>query len=198
MVDGEELLRQGFHQGNKAMVLGWRLGAGSFMNRAWLSGQIMVITHVGRSSGRVYRTPVNYARGDGDVHCIAGFGPRTDWYRNVLAHRTVQLWLPSERFGGPVAWWDAVAEQVDDDRERLIRIREVLVASGFAGRLDGFRPSMGDDDLAVLGADFPVVRMRLDAPRTGDGGPGDLAALWQVAATALVPFALRGAFARRR
>ena len=192
MTSHEDALRRGFHYGNKAMVLGWRLGAGSFMNKAWLSGQIMVITHVGRSSGRRYRTPVNFSRDGADVFCCAGFGPSTDWYRNVLAHRTVELWLPGAQFGGPVEWWEAQAESMEDDPERLVRLREVLTASGFAGRLDGFRPSMPDDELAVLGADYPVVRLRLTSARTGPGGPGDLSAWWQIAAMAMVPLSVRG------
>jgi deazaflavin-dependent oxidoreductase (nitroreductase family) len=189
MVDGAEALRKGFHYGNKAMVFGWRLGLGSFMNRAWLSGQIMVITHVGRTSGRTYRTPVNYARFDGDVYCIAGFGERTDWYRNALAHPEVELWLPSERFGGPVAWWRATAEPVSGDPMRLDRLRDVLVASGFAGRLDGFRPGMSDEELRTMGEEYPVLRIRLGEACTGDGGPNDIAALWPAAATIAVPLA---------
>ncbi len=192
MTTTEEALRQVFHYGNKAMLLGWRLGAGSFMNRAWLSGQIMVVTHIGRSSGRVYRTPVNFARGQDEVYCIAGFGGSSDWYRNIMARPQVELWLPSARFGGSVAWWDAVAEPVDDDPERIVRLREVLIASGFAGRLDGFRPSMTDEDLLTMASDYPVVRLRTLAARTGDGGPGDLSAVWQAAATAMLPFAVRG------
>ena len=169
------------------MVLGWRLGMGSFMNRSWLSGQIMVITHTGRSSGRSYRTPVNYARWGDDVYCIAGFGPQTDWYRNVLAHPDVEVWVPGRAFGGPVSWWRAEMEPVLDETARLNRLRDVLVASGFAGRLDGFRPSMSDSALAQMGTDYPVLRTRLVEPRTGEGGPGDLSAAWICAATVAAP-----------
>jgi deazaflavin-dependent oxidoreductase (nitroreductase family) len=188
----EDLLRSGFHFGNKAMLLGWRLGAGSFLNQAWLSGQIMVVTHVGRSSGRRYRTPVNYARDCDAVYCIAGFGSRSDWYLNALAHPDVEVWVPSGVLGGPVEWWQAHAEQVDDPSERLWRLREVLVASGFAGRLDGFRPTMPDAALADFGAGYPVLRLRLRSALTGSGGPGDLAAWWQMAALSMVPVAVRG------
>jgi deazaflavin-dependent oxidoreductase (nitroreductase family) len=44
-----------------------------------------IVTHVGRRSGRVYRTPINVFR-DGDDYRIAlTYGPETDWVRNVLA-----------------------------------------------------------------------------------------------------------------
>jgi deazaflavin-dependent oxidoreductase (nitroreductase family) len=190
MSDGAEVLRQGFRQGNRAMVLGWRVGIGSFMNRPWLSGQIMVITHTGRSSGRRYRTPVNYARFGPDVYCIAGFGAGSDWYRNVLVDPRIEIWLPSGVFGGPVSWWEATAETVTDEPFRLERMRDVLVASGFAGRLDGFRPGLADEDLRALSEDFPMLRVTLGQARTGAGGPGDLAAVWQVAASALAALCL--------
>ncbi|MEZ5114667.1 MAG: nitroreductase family deazaflavin-dependent oxidoreductase [Candidatus Nanopelagicales bacterium] len=198
MSERDEALRQAFRVFNRGMLLAWRLDLGRFLNRPWLGGQIMVITHTGRTSGARYRTPVNYARYDGDVYCTAGFGRRTDWYRNVLAHPQVEVWLPGEQLGAPVGWWEATATPVpDDDPDRLPRLREVLVASGFAGRLDGFRPGMPDDALATLTENLPLVRIGLGAARTGDGGPGDLAAVWPLAATVLAPLAGRGLLRRR-
>jgi deazaflavin-dependent oxidoreductase (nitroreductase family) len=44
-----------------------------------------IVVHRGRSSGRVYRTPVNaFARPGGYVVALT-YGPRADWVRNVLA-----------------------------------------------------------------------------------------------------------------
>jgi deazaflavin-dependent oxidoreductase (nitroreductase family) len=44
-----------------------------------------IVTHVGRRSGRTYRTPVNVFR-DGDRYTFAlTYGPESDWVRNVLA-----------------------------------------------------------------------------------------------------------------
>ena len=44
-----------------------------------------VVSHVGRRSGRVYRTPVNLFR-DGDRYVIAlTYGSDSQWVRNVLA-----------------------------------------------------------------------------------------------------------------
>lgn len=190
----EQALRKVFHYGNRLMLLNWRLGAGSFLNRRWPFGQIMVITHTGRRSGRRYRTPVNYARHDGSVYATAGFGEETDWYRNLMATPDAELWLPSTRIGGPVAWWRVRASTVTDPAENLARLRDVMVASGFAGALDGFRASMPDAELEPWTLKYPVIRFELIEPLTGDGGPSDLAA-WPAN---IAPVVAAVALARRR
>ncbi len=44
-----------------------------------------ILTHVGRTSGRVYSIPINIFP-DGDDYVIAlTYGPHTDWAKNVLA-----------------------------------------------------------------------------------------------------------------
>ena len=50
----------------------------------WTPG-FAIVTHTGRRSGRVYRTPVNVVR-DGDRYVFAlTYGADSDWVRNVLA-----------------------------------------------------------------------------------------------------------------
>jgi deazaflavin-dependent oxidoreductase (nitroreductase family) len=68
-----------------------------------------IVSHVGRRSGRAYRTPVNVFR-EGEQYVFAlTYGPDADWVRNVLAAggcrletrgRTVELRDP-ERFNDP-------------------------------------------------------------------------------------------------
>src|ERR1700730_6879388 len=62
-----------------------------------------VIIHVGRTSHRVYRTPVNVFRRPGGYVVALTYGPGSDWVRNVLASggctletrgRTVRLIRP--------------------------------------------------------------------------------------------------------
>ena len=48
----------------------------------WLPG-FAVVTHVGRSTGRVYDTPVNAFGVDGGVAVALTYG-RADWVKNVL------------------------------------------------------------------------------------------------------------------
>ena len=50
-----------------------------------------IVRHVGRKSGRVYRTPVNSFRND-DAYIIAlTYGPESDWVKNVLAAGSCEL-----------------------------------------------------------------------------------------------------------
>lgn len=51
---------------------------------SWMPG-FALVSHVGRRSGRLYRTPVNVFR-DGDRYVFAlTYGADSDWVKNVLA-----------------------------------------------------------------------------------------------------------------
>ncbi len=44
-----------------------------------------IVHHVGRNSGRAYRTPVNAFRTDGGYIIALTYGSESDWVQNVLA-----------------------------------------------------------------------------------------------------------------
>jgi deazaflavin-dependent oxidoreductase (nitroreductase family) len=44
-----------------------------------------IIEHVGRRSGRGYRTPLNVFRAPGGFVVLLDYGPDTDWVRNLTA-----------------------------------------------------------------------------------------------------------------
>ena len=44
-----------------------------------------VVVHRGRTSGRVYRTPINAFRRNGGYVFVMTYGPDVDWVRNVEA-----------------------------------------------------------------------------------------------------------------
>lgn len=182
----EERLRHGFSRYlNPFMLTLWRLGLASWFN-AWpeVGGCIMVITHTGRKTGVRRRTPVNYALVDGEVYAVAGFGSISDWYKNLRAHPEVELWMPEGR-------WRAVAEDISDDPRRLLLVRQVMIASGFAARAFGIDPHrITDEELARLSAKYPLLHFRRTDPLTGPGGPGDLAWVWPLATMLLIPLVL--------
>jgi len=185
-IDKEKALQQGFKYLNKFMLGMWRLGLGTWVN-AWpeVGGRIMVITHTGRKSGLRRHTPVNYAIVDGELYCTAGFGPTSDWYRNIMADPQVEVWLPD-------GWWEGAAEDISQHPARTALLREVLIASGFAARAAGIDPrTMNDEEISQATSKYPLIHIRRVAPRTGPGGPGDLAWIWPLATMILLPIALR-------
>jgi deazaflavin-dependent oxidoreductase (nitroreductase family) len=72
----------------------WHLG--------WLLGhRFLCLTHQGRRSGRRYRTVlevIGHDRTRGELIVMAGFGPTSDWYRNILAHPAIEIAVGRERF----------------------------------------------------------------------------------------------------
>lgn len=151
-------LRQFFHAMNHFMVFCWKIGLGRMFN-AWPSvgGRIMVIRHHGRKTGREYLTPVNYAIVGDEIYCTAGFGARTDWYRNILADPCIQLWLPQGRR-------QARATDVSDDPRRVALLRAITAASGLAGPLMGVdQNKLTDDQLEAIGRDYRLVCFQLES-----------------------------------
>ena len=181
----EKSMRNIFRSFNKFMLLLFRLGLGSYVNGTRWGGWIMVLSQVGRKSGLLRRTPLNYALVDGDVYCLAGFGAQADWYRNILANPQVEVWLVEGR-------WAGIAEDVSDHPQRLDLLRKVLIASGFASYAAGIDPlKLDDEDLDALTQNYRLVRIRRQEARTGPGGPGDLAWVWPLATMILLPLALK-------
>lgn len=59
-------------------------------------GEYPVVTHVGRTSGRSYETPLDaYPTKTGYV-LVARYGPESDWVRNILAAETATLRIDGE------------------------------------------------------------------------------------------------------
>jgi deazaflavin-dependent oxidoreductase (nitroreductase family) len=181
-----ERLRLGFKYFTRFMLLMWRLGLGRFFN-TWpaVSGRVMVVTHRGRITGKLRRTPLNYAIVDGDIYCTAGFGKVSDWYRNIKENPEVELWLPD-------SWWAGSVEEVDRQHPGwLALLRQVLIGSGFAAYAAGINPHrIGDEELQQVAAEYRLLRIRRQAARTGPGGPGDLSWVWPLATMILLPLVL--------
>ena len=181
----EERLRQLFKKFNRFMMLVWRLGLGKWLN-AWPSvgGRIMVITHTGRKTGRKRRTPVNYNVVDGEIYCTAGFGSKSDWYRNVMADPRTEVWLPD-------GWWAAVIEDASDHENRTDLMRQVLIGSGIVAPLFGIDPKkLSDAELEEVTAPYCLLHVKRQEARTGSDGPGELAWIWPLATMILLPLIL--------
>ena len=175
-----QLFRRGFRRLNRGMELLWRLGLGGFAD-VWPSGfgRLLVIEHTGRKSGARRRTPVNYTVAGDDLYCVAAFGERTDWYRNLLSTPDTAVWLPDGR-------WEARVTDASDRPDRIDLMRRVLIDSGFAARLFGLNPlRINDDDLAEATATYRLMRIEPIRRQDSPDGPNDLAWVWVPIAAAL-------------
>jgi len=160
------------------MVPMFRLGFGPFMGSPF-GGYIMVLKVIGRKTGKVRYTPVSYAIENGNVYCLAGFGKRADWYRNLRAHPNIEVIMP----GGAIA---GIAEEVTDPDERLRMLRRILINAGFAGLFYGYDPrTVSDEQLIKTTHDVPVMRIRPVGIGNGASDPGGWAWVLTVASTVL-------------
>jgi len=181
----EDNLRIIFKIFNRFMLLLWRLGLGSWGNGTTFGGSLMVIKHTGRKTGLVRHTPVNYAIVNGDVYCTAGFGKVSDWYRNIMVHPEVEVWLPDGR-------WAGIAEDATDDEYSHLLLQQVIIASGFAGPLFGVNPKkLSDEDFKDLLESYRLIRIRRADALTGSGGPGDLSWIWPLSTFVLLWLLIR-------
>ncbi|WP_123028914.1 nitroreductase family deazaflavin-dependent oxidoreductase [Mycolicibacterium stellerae] len=56
----------------------------------WLPG-FGILEHVGRKSGKAYRTPLNVFPTDDGVAVLLTYGPNRDWLKNVTAAGNAEL-----------------------------------------------------------------------------------------------------------
>lgn len=161
------------------MVPMFRLGFGLFFGNPF-TGYIMVMKVIGRKTGRVRLTPVNYAIHKGNVYCISGGGKESDWFRNLLANPEVELILP----GGCIY---VRMDEVTDSEEKLIIARQALKNAGFAGFFEGYNPfTITDAELTEKTADLPVLRFRPLGLGSGASDAGGWAWIWAFVTTVIL------------
>lgn len=103
-----------------------------FNPRAIAGGKWPVLTHVGRTSGVTYRTPLDAFPVDGGYLFVLVYGSGSDWVRNVLAANGARLRvdgteveLTAPRLVGEEEAFRALPDEVARP-PRLLRITEFL------------------------------------------------------------------------
>jgi hypothetical protein len=91
-----------------------------------------------------------------EIYCTAGFGSISDWFRNILVYHRVELWLPDGKHL-------ACAEDISTSPNRLSLMRQVIIASGFAGPLFGVNPKkLNDEQLNQVSKNYRLVHFTFD------------------------------------
>ena len=180
------LLRAAFKALNRWFMLpAHRVGLGPWVSTP-IGGWILVLRVRGRKSGRMRDTPLNYLIEDGAVWVMAGFGRRTEWYRNLLADPAVEVRLPGRRFAG-------TADEILDPAVRARVIPRLVRATGLPGTMVVPAPWIAPDEDVLDATGFvPLVRIRMrdgSALGAGPDDPGGRAWIWRQAVVMAVALA---------
>ena len=153
-----------------------RAGLGAWVSTP-IGGHIGLLRVRGRKSGLMRETPLNYLVAEGAVWVMAGFGPKTEWYRNVAADPRAEVWLPGRRLAG-------VAAEERDPRVRARILPALLRSTLLPGSLVGVNPLTAPDDAITKALDWvPLVRITPDREwlEPGPDDPGGRAWIWRQA-----------------
>ena len=140
----------------------------------WLLGhRFLLLTHVGRRTGRVHRTVLevlDYDVGSGTAVVMAGFGRRSDWYQNLQARPALKVVIGRRAF--PPAQRELAEQEAVtvlagyERRNRLLApvLRAVL------GRLVGWPYDGSEAARRRLVNERPLVAFSPAADRSGGSG----------------------------
>jgi deazaflavin-dependent oxidoreductase (nitroreductase family) len=187
--------RTAFRYANRyAMVPFHRAGLAAWLGNP-VTGWQCLLTTTGRRSGLRRHTPLGYFVADGAAWVLAGYGPSTLWFRNILDDPRVELLLP----GRPPLAANATHESDPSTRARIIPA--LCRSMALPGAMTGcFPPTSSDRRILECVSWVPLVRIApADGSRIAQGpdDPGGLGWTWRVAlATWLSLVGLRAIRAR--
>jgi deazaflavin-dependent oxidoreductase (nitroreductase family) len=74
---------------------------------------VLLLTTVGRSSGKKRVTPLQYEEINGRMYLGSAIGRKADWVKNILANPAVNVQIKSRKFAGNAIVIDDTAQIVD-------------------------------------------------------------------------------------
>ena len=118
----------------RSPLLLWRMGFGPLIGRLFL-----ILTHLGRRSGRVRRTMLEYRLHDGRIYVISAW-PRSDWYQNIKSQPRVTVQTSRGAFGAIARPLTTYADYVGLYRmlEHAPLLRSLFEQLGMENNLTGF------------------------------------------------------------
>jgi deazaflavin-dependent oxidoreductase (nitroreductase family) len=163
-------------------------GHGSWISTP-LTGYVLLLRVRGRRSRQWREAPLSYVIDDGAAWVMAGFGVRTEWYRNLLVDPDVEACLPGRTLR-------CHAAAIDDPVTRARIVPRLARATGLPELLAGCNPwSMRPERVTERLEPYPLVRLApFQGPITaGPDDPGGRAWIWRQTVIGLVTASLVGA-----
>ncbi|MCJ7709907.1 MAG: nitroreductase family deazaflavin-dependent oxidoreductase [Chloroflexi bacterium] len=173
----EPWLRRGFKILNQRFMIPiHRAGLGAWLSTP-IGGYMLLLRVRGRNSGVMRETPLGYFVAEGSAWVLAGFGPRTEWYRNLCADPNVEVWMPGGRHAG-------IAAEELDPAVRARILPPLLKSMSGPALMIGVNPWTATDEAIIETlAWVPLIRLQLDdGPlEPGPDDPGGRAWIWRQA-----------------
>ncbi|MFI6938752.1 nitroreductase family deazaflavin-dependent oxidoreductase [Streptomyces sp. NPDC050418] len=138
----------------RAPIQLYRMGLGVLV-----PSRLLLLRHIGRASGQerqVVIEVVEHERATGSYIVCSGFGPKAQWYRNLLAHPAVTIQVGARRIpvtAEPLGADEGGAFMADYAARHPRAARKLVKFMGFA--VDGTLA-----DYRAAGRELPFVRMR--------------------------------------
>jgi len=127
-----------------------------------LSFGLMLITVIGRRSGREYTIPVGYQRDGGLITVLASEAPTKQWWRNFETAAPTRLRVRGSDLAGTGM---LVAPGSDEFRAQSERTLRRLPFMGKVFGVDDYDRKRGltEEQLRALGKNIAIVQIRIDA-----------------------------------
>jgi deazaflavin-dependent oxidoreductase (nitroreductase family) len=120
---------------------------------------ILLLTTIGRKSGKPRVTPLQYEEIDGKIYLGAAIGQKADWFRNIQANPKVEVRVKSRRFSG-------LAEAITDTKQIAdfleVRLRRHPRMIGAMLRAEGMRMPPERSDLEQYATQLTLVAIKPD------------------------------------
>ena len=139
-----------------ALLYDWHLG--------WLLGRrFLRLTHIGRLSGRTYRTVLEVVgenRAENELVVVAGLGRSAQWYRNLQVREPVEVAIATDRFVPihrelPLAEAEAVLAHYEQRNRYLVPVIRAVLSWLVGWHYDGTDPARHR-----LVAELPLIGLR--------------------------------------
>lgn len=129
-----------------------------------VTGSLLLLTTIDRTTGEPKRTPLGYAVVGGAVVVMSGSGAKAEWFRNAVADPRVEVVLPGTRLRGS-------ASPVTDPGRRRTALRALLDSMPIPSLMLGCDPATDNTSLDELATRCPVLAITPTAVLPGPFDP---------------------------
>ena len=124
-----------------------------------MGNRFIQIKHIGRVSGKVYKTVVEVVKYKPDsqiVYVVSGYKKKSDWLKNLTNHPQIDINFRGRKFG-------AIAERLDQDQASNVLLdytHQHPFAMQVLAKFMGYQIDGSDQDVSEMAAHLPVIEIQ--------------------------------------